>query len=44
MLDARERAPLTPRCNIYFKADHDLAMNSATSAGILGMPAALDHL
>jgi gamma-glutamyltranspeptidase/glutathione hydrolase len=48
MLDARERAPLKAHRDMYLKAngevDHDLAMNGATSAGIPGIPAALDHL
>ncbi len=48
MLDARERAPLKAHRDMYLKAngevDHDLSMNGATSAGIPGIPAALDHL
>ena len=48
MLDARERAPLKGHRDMYLNADgsvnHDLAMNGATSAGIPGIPAALDHL
>jgi len=48
MLDARERAPLKGHRDMYLdvegKVDHDLSMNGATSAGIPGIPAALDHL
>lgn len=48
MLDARERAPLKATRDMYLdaegKVDHDLSMNGATSAGIPGIPAALDHL
>lgn len=48
MLDARERAPLKGHRDMYLNADgsvnHDLSMNGATSAGIPGIPAALDHL
>ena len=48
MLDARERAPLKGHRDMYLDADgkvnHDLSMNGATSAGIPGIPAALDHL
>lgn len=48
MLDARERAPLKAHRDMYLdaegKVDHDLSMNGATSAGIPGIPAALDHL
>lgn len=48
MLDARERAPLKAHRDMYLKSngevDHDLSMNGATSAGIPGIPAALDHL
>jgi len=48
MLDARERAPLKGHRDMYIgadgKVDHDLSMNGATSAGIPGIPAALDHL
>ena len=48
MLDARERAPLKAHRDMYLKAngevDHDLSMNGATSVGIPGIPAALDHL
>ncbi len=48
MLDARERAPLKGRRDMYLNTDgsvnHDLSMNGATSAGIPGIPAALDHL
>ncbi len=48
MLDAREKAPLKGRRDMYLNADgtvnHDLSMNGATSAGIPGIPAALDHL
>jgi gamma-glutamyltranspeptidase/glutathione hydrolase len=48
MLDARERAPLKGHRDMYLNTDgsvnHDLSMNGATSAGIPGIPAALDHL
>ncbi|MCH8176904.1 MAG: gamma-glutamyltransferase [Proteobacteria bacterium] len=48
MLDARERAPLKASRDMYLTAngevDHDLSMNGATSAGIPGIPAALEHL
>ncbi len=48
MLDARERAPLKGHRDMYLNEDgtvnHDLSMNGATSAGIPGIPAALDHL
>ncbi|MEE8365820.1 MAG: gamma-glutamyltransferase [Gammaproteobacteria bacterium] len=48
MLDARERAPLKASRDMYLGAngevDHDLSMNGATSAGIPGIPAALEHL
>ena len=48
MLDARERAPLKAHRDMYLdaegKVDHDLSMNGATSAGIPGIPAALEHL
>lgn len=48
MLDARERAPLKGHRDMYLNADgsvnHDLSMNGATSAGIPGIPAALDYL
>ncbi len=48
MLDARERAPLKAGRDFYLDAngevDHDRSMNGATSAGIPGIPAALDYL
>jgi gamma-glutamyltranspeptidase/glutathione hydrolase len=48
MLDARERAPMKASRDMYLGAngevDHDLSMNGATSAGIPGIPAALEHL
>jgi len=48
MLDARERAPLKATRDFYLDTngavDHDRSMNGATSAGIPGIPAALDHL
>ncbi len=48
MLDARERAPLKATRDFYLDAngevDHDRSMNGATSAGIPGIPAALDYL
>ncbi len=48
MLDARERAPLKAGRDFYLDAngevDHDHSMNGATSAGIPGIPAALDYL
>ena len=48
MIDARERAPLKATRDFYLDAngevDHDRSMNGATSAGIPGMPAALEHL
>ncbi|MCZ6798454.1 MAG: gamma-glutamyltransferase [Gammaproteobacteria bacterium] len=48
MLDARERAPLKATRDFYLDAngevDHDRSMNGATSAGIPGIPAALEHL
>lgn len=48
MLDARERAPLKAHRDMYLddegKVNHDLSMNGATSAGIPGIPAALDHI
>ena len=48
MLDARERAPLKATRDFYLDAngevDHDLSMNGASSAGIPGIPAALEHL
>lgn len=48
MLDARERAPLKSHRDMYLddegKVDHDLSMNGASSAGIPGIPAALEHL
>ncbi|MCP3688342.1 MAG: gamma-glutamyltransferase, partial [Gammaproteobacteria bacterium] len=48
MLDARERAPLKGHRDMYLdvngKVDRELSMNGATSAGIPGIPAALNHL
>ncbi|TDJ21682.1 MAG: gamma-glutamyltransferase [Gammaproteobacteria bacterium] len=48
MLDARERAPLKATRDFYLDTngavDHDRSMNGATSAGIPGIPAALDYL
>ncbi len=48
MLDARERAPFKATRDFYLDAqgevDHDRSMNGATSAGIPGIPAALEHL
>ena len=48
MIDARERAPLKATRDFYLDAngevDHDRSMNGATSAGIPGIPAALEHL
>jgi len=48
MLDARERAPLKATRDFYLDTngavDHDRSMNGATSAGIPGIPAALEHL
>jgi gamma-glutamyltranspeptidase/glutathione hydrolase len=48
MLDARERAPLKATRDFYLdengEVDHDRSMNGATSAGIPGIPAALEHL
>jgi gamma-glutamyltranspeptidase/glutathione hydrolase len=48
MLDARERAPMKATRDFYLDAngevDHDRSMNGATSAGIPGIPAALEHL
>jgi gamma-glutamyltranspeptidase/glutathione hydrolase len=48
MLDARERAPLKAGRDFFLDAngevDHDRSMNGATSAGIPGIPAALDYL
>ena len=48
MLDARERAPLKAHRDMYLKSngevDHDLSMNGALSAGIPGIPAALEFL
>jgi len=48
MIDARERAPLKALRDFYLDAngegDHDRSMNGATSAGIPGIPAALEHL
>ena len=48
MIDARERAPLKATRDFYLDAngevDHDRSMNGATSAGIPGIPAALDYL
>jgi gamma-glutamyltranspeptidase/glutathione hydrolase len=48
MLDARERAPFKATRDFYLdvngEVDHDRSMNGATSAGIPGIPAALEHL
>jgi gamma-glutamyltranspeptidase/glutathione hydrolase len=48
VLDARELAPLKAHRDMYLKTndevDHDYSMNGATSAGIPGISAALDHL
>ena len=48
MLDARERAPLKVTRDYYLdgngEVDRDRSMNGATSAGIPGIPAALQHL
>ena len=48
MIDARERAPLKATRDFYLdvngEVDHDRSMNGATSAGIPGIPAALEHL
>ena len=48
MLDARERAPLKATRDFYLDAngevDHDRSMNGATSAGIPGIPSALEYL
>ena len=48
MIDARERAPMKATRDFYLDAngevDHDRSMNGATSAGIPGIPAALEHL
>jgi gamma-glutamyltranspeptidase/glutathione hydrolase len=48
MLDARERAPLKATRDFYLdengQVDHDRSMNGASSAGIPGIPAALEHL
>jgi len=48
MLDAREKAPLAAHRDMYLNAegevDHDLSMNGVLSAGIPGIPLALDHL
>jgi gamma-glutamyltranspeptidase/glutathione hydrolase len=48
MLDARERAPLKATRDFYLDAngdvDQDRSMNGASSAGIPGIPAALEHL
>ncbi|MFT5220634.1 MAG: gamma-glutamyltranspeptidase/glutathione hydrolase [Planctomycetota bacterium] len=48
MLDARERAPFAGGRDMYLdaegKVNKDLTRNGATSAGIPGIPAALEHL
>jgi len=48
MIDARERAPLKATRDFYLdtngEVDHDRSMNGASSAGIPGIPAALEHL